>query len=147
MPKQVVTPLAAEIIRKRRLEGHSIRKIAVDLNLARATVSWHILEQRKEQPYTAKPAHRPRITTPKTDRTIALAAKRDRFSSNLELATQFHISVYTIRRRLKEFGLFSRLAVKDVLTNKQKRRRVRWCREHQRQISKNGYFLAKVLSN
>jgi transposase len=68
-----------------------------------------------------------RITDKRQDQRMAILSKLHRFSSNQAIGNEFNVSRETVRRRLKEKGIFSRLAHTDVLTDSQRRMRKNWC--------------------
>ncbi|KFM64779.1 Transposable element Tcb1 transposase, partial [Stegodyphus mimosarum] len=80
---------------------------------------------------------RPRVTTPKEDRYLAVKAKRDRrstasgLSRQLSSATGTTISRQTVYRHLGQIGLYARRSVRCVpLTATHCRLRLAWSREH-----------------
>ena len=82
---------------------------------------------------------RPRATSRRDDRSIVLAALRNRTSTartlrgNLRQAVNVNVSDTTIRRRLHESNLRSRAAVVRLpLTPRHRQARVTYCRRHQR---------------
>ncbi|GFT54095.1 HTH_Tnp_Tc3_2 domain-containing protein [Trichonephila clavipes] len=80
---------------------------------------------------------RPRVTTPKEDRYLAVTAKRKRWSTASDLsrqlssATGMTVSRRTVYRRLGQLGLYARRPVRCVpLTTTHCRLRLTWRREH-----------------
>lgn len=70
---------------------------------------------------------RRRCTTAADDRAIGLYAKRHRFGTKHAIGRLFDVSRQTIRRRLKEQGIVSRVAHRNVLNKQQRLTRKRWC--------------------
>ena len=135
---QIDQHLHALIIKKRNL-GMSQRKIAEDLNISKSAVDRHIKLARPFHRKNFLQRGRQRKTNRATDRKIVLTSKRDRFSTNSLIASQFNVSRETIRRRLRNAGIRSRVAKKDPLTLAQKVVRVMWSR--QRRQTNFNYWL------
>lgn len=76
------------------------------------------------------PLGRPRCTTQADDRAIVLGLKRNRFATQSSIAAIYQVSRQTVRRRGREKKMYSRLAVRDVLTKTHKISRQLWCRNH-----------------
>lgn len=81
---------------------------------------------------------RPRVTTARQDRYLAISARRQRdrsarqLGSALTAATGVRVSRQTVYRRLRQVGLYARRpAVCIPLTSPQKRARLQWSLEHQ----------------
>ena len=121
--------LHALIIKKRNL-GMSQRKIAEDLNISKSAVDRHIKLARPFHQKNCLQRGGQRKTNRATDRRIVLTSKRDRFTTNSLIASQFNVSRDTIRRRLRNAGIISRVAKKDPLTLAQKVLRYNWSRRH-----------------
>ena len=118
------------LIIKNRKKGMSTRRIAYELNISKSTVNRHVkLMQENRRIHLSRPG-RKKTTTAGIDRSIILAAKRNRFSNNSEIAAQFNVSRETVRRRLSKSGLKCCLAIKDPLTTAQKLVRYRWCKQN-----------------
>lgn len=78
-----------------------------------------------------KNCHRPRITTDAIDHEITEYVHENPFTTSSSLANDFGISPWTIRRRLKEDGLFHFIpATQTKLSQEQKDRRVEFCEEN-----------------
>lgn len=78
-----------------------------------------------------KNCHRPRITTADIDDDIIRYVRQNPFTTSSSIAHDFDISPPTIRRRLKENGLFHFIpAYQTKLTREQKDRRVEFCEEN-----------------
>lgn len=89
----------------------------------------------KDRPRSGRPA----VTTPNQDRHIVLQHLRDRFCPATKTAAETpgrhnrRISVSTVRRRLHSRGLTARRPCKGpILSPVSRRRRLEWCRRHQR---------------
>jgi hypothetical protein len=124
LPQEIV-----QLIYGRHDQGMPQRAIADDLNISQKAV-FLALRRRVSGQQQPIPLGRPRATTNKTDRTIALTIKRHRFSSYRQIAAHFHVSKDTIRRRGMAAGLYSRRPHRDYLTDLHKRRRRQWCLQH-----------------
>ena len=114
--------------------------IAKDLGIPYSTVQWHLQKTRSGQQIHQVQKGRPRKTTPRTDKTIVLTAKKNRFVSSSNLAAQFFVSRRTIRRRCAQFGLKKHRALEDELQKRHKMTRVQWCREHLKTNFRNWLF-------
>jgi DNA-binding GntR family transcriptional regulator len=95
--------LSSEIVKliySRRDQGMSERNIAEDLSISKKAV--HLALHRRAGGYQQQlpKLGRPKVTTPSTDRAIAVAIKRRRFSSYRELGHLFNVSKDTIRRSI-----------------------------------------------
>lgn len=120
-------------------ENYSHHEIARKLNIPRTTVSHiikHFLETGSLKP--RKRTGRNKCTTDKEDRYIAYVSCKNRRLTAPEITAQFNesrdkgVSVSTVTRRLNQFGLHGRVAVKKPLlrpANKQKR--LQWAKQHQ----------------
>lgn len=75
--------------------------------------------------------HRPRLTTHVIDQEITESVRENPFTTSCSLANDFGISPWTVRRRLKENGLFHFIpAYQTKLTQEQKDLRVQFCEEN-----------------
>lgn len=117
-------------IQEMKASGASITMISKRLKLSRSTVSWHVIQHRKNPRFEVRPSARPRSTTPRKDKLIFLTVKRDRFETQKATAAMFNISVRTLKRRLSTHGIAKRRALKDDMSRKQKANRVNWCRRN-----------------
>lgn len=78
-----------------------------------------------------KNCHRPRITAVNIDHAITDYVEQNPFTTSCSLAYDFNISPWTVRRRLKESGLFHFIpAFQTRMTQEQKDRRVQFCEEN-----------------
>lgn len=78
-----------------------------------------------------KNCHRPRITTEDDDSVIVNAVRENPFTTLASLSDEYNISLYTIRRRLNENGLYHFIpAYQTQLTEEQKEARVEFCELH-----------------
>ena len=76
---------------------------------------------------------RPRITTNEEDKDIVMIHENDRFKNPKATASYANISVWTVRRRLKEQGLSPRKpACKSRLTVNHREARLQWAVIHRR---------------
>lgn len=115
-----------------RISGKSIRQISKELHVPRSTIGWHFQQQRENQPIKTRNMGRPKKTTKKTDKMIALSSKRDRFQTQFQLSRQFNVSISTIHNRLREHKIKSRVAVEEDVSKIQKWKRMQWCRQRKR---------------
>lgn len=121
-------------------DGTSGREVARRLGVSHSVIQR--LQERFQATGSAEErprSGRPRATTQRDDRYLQLSALRDRtissrtLRSNLRTATHVIISQDTVRRRLREIGLHSRVpAVRLPLTPRHRRARSAFCRQHQR---------------
>lgn len=121
----------ARLIYKKHDEGKSQRCIAAELLISKKAV--HGVLNRRDGATLRQvevPLGRRRCTSTRTDRAILLAVKRDRFSTNAAIASNFNVSRDTIRRRALQFKLRSRVAHRDYLKKCHKTARRRWCIGH-----------------
>lgn len=75
---------------------------------------------------------RPRRTNARQDRHLIFAIKQNRETTPIQHldSSGIHLSVGTVRNRIKQYKLHVRNAVVDVLTRQQKTTRMIWCNEH-----------------
>lgn len=121
-------------------DGLALREVARRLGVSPSTISR--LNHRFNDTGTVRERERsgrPRVTNAREDRILHRAAVRARFvtASNLRrdlrAAANVNISEQTVRRRLHEFGLRSRVpAVRPRLTQAHKVARLDFCRRHER---------------
>lgn len=119
-------------------EGLSVREIANKMKIPKSTVQDTINRFRKTASNNdRKRTGRPKITTASEDRVITLISKRDRRKTAVEIQADFNrgcdknVSASTIKRRLRNTGLFGRVAVsKPLLRRGNKLKRLRWAQEH-----------------
>lgn len=111
--------------------GKSQREIGKIVNVSQKGVRTTLI--RKQQTGSnsdRKRSGRPRKTTKRVDQAIVIKSKRNRFTTAPQIASEINsslvqpISITTVRQRLRENGLFGRVAVKKPLlrpVNKRKR--------------------------
>lgn len=80
---------------------------------------------------------RPKITTPAEDRAMVITSKRNRRKTAPEIAAEMNISrpkpvsVTTVKRRLRQAGLYGRIAMwKPLFSKENLAKRLAWVREH-----------------
>ena len=118
--------------------GLSYREIANRVGCSLGAVS-HIVRKQKE---TGTVQDRPipgrkRVTTTREDRAIVRISLADRrktapaIKADVETYNGLHVSISTVKRRLKESGLRAyRVRKKPLLTKKHRRRRLEFARAH-----------------
>lgn len=119
-------------------DGRSQRYAARALGIPETTVRRAIERYRETGLMTRRPGSgRPRATQPADDRFIQLQTLRNRFQTASETARRLQharntrVSVNTVRRRLAELDLHSRIpATGPQLTQAQREYRLRFAREH-----------------
>lgn len=74
---------------------------------------------------------RPRITTPEIDQAICANVQNEPFTTATDVARVFDLSAITVRRRLKENGLFHFIPAQQTkLTDRHRQLRVQFCEEN-----------------
>jgi len=117
-----------KIIYNRVDEGWSQRAVAKSLLISQKAVHNAICRRNTiTGTEIRKKLGRYRKTSFKTDRTIKIAIKRNRFQSFKSIGRQYSLSKDTIRRRARESGIKARLAYCNVLTRRHKLLRKKWC--------------------
>lgn len=114
------------------------RKVGREINVPHPTVSrWWTRWCAGEGPGRRAGSGRPRKTTPRTDRKLVIACKRNRFETVPKLTVAWNFgsgaacSVRTAYRRLAEVGIRSyRPAVRIPLSPTHKAVRKNWCPDH-----------------
>ncbi|XP_065314850.1 uncharacterized protein LOC135923821 [Gordionus sp. m RMFG-2023] len=116
--KEISIPTKCKII-KLHISGKSNSRIARELTLPRRTVDC-ILKRLRNNNTISNPKRpgRPYKTTLSDDRYIARISKRNRRLVASEIAAEINlwenpISVTTVKRRLRSFELYGRVAVKN----------------------------------
>lgn len=102
MKESVITPIIARLIAIEGASGKSIRFISNKFSISKSRIGRDIQSTRNPKKSVHCLRTRPRKITKSVDKYIYLPAKRRRFKSYLELATEFNLSLFTIRRRLRE---------------------------------------------
>ena len=114
------------------------RRVGREINVPYSTISrWWTRWCAGEGPERRRGSGRPRKTTPRTDRKLVIACKRNRFLVVPKLTVTWNFvsgaacSVRTAYRRLAEVGIRSyRPAVKIPLSPMHRTARKQWCRDH-----------------
>ena len=118
------------------LRNSPVSVVAAHFNTTRRTIQ--LLQARMNQTGTVtdRPrTGRPKITTAADDRGIRTLHLRDRFRTASHTARTFHgqISQYTVRRRLRAYGIFCRRPVRRLnLGPHHFQARLNWARLHRR---------------
>ena len=121
-------------------DGISGREVARRLGVTHSVIQR--LQERFQATGSTEQRHRsgrPRVTGHYDDRFVWLTTLRnrtftaERLRTELRMATNINVSQQTIRNRLHEHNLRSRVAaVRVALTHAHRQARVQWCRHHQR---------------
>ncbi|KFM63642.1 Transposable element Tcb2 transposase, partial [Stegodyphus mimosarum] len=119
--------------------GRSQTEVSRILNVNQSVISrlWQRFQRKGD--VTRRPVSgRPRVTTSRQDRYLAISARRQRGStaralgSALTVATGIRISRQTVYRRLNHASLYARRPPVSIpLTSAQKRARLNWSLKHQ----------------
>lgn len=120
-------------------EGLSFREIAVKIGCSHSTIVRLMKKKENLDPLDRKKGSgRKRKTTQKTDNVLQRISMKDRFKSAVRIRVELHefhqvdLSAETIRRRLREIGLYGRRPTKKpLLTTKMKTARLRWAKKYQ----------------
>ena len=116
-------------------KGKTQKEIASLLKISRRSVQYILKKMKDHKTIQDHPrSGRPRLLTTITERRIIITSKKDPrlTAKNLqnELRLTGVVSVDTVKRTLRRYGLFGRIAVKKPnLTSKQIKCRLQWCRE------------------
>lgn len=134
--KKQITPRKRAIIQQYHKDGLRQREICKRLKLNKSTVCRLVQHfSRTGSSEAKKSTGRPRITSKRDDIAIGRSARVNPTysSTQIMLDSGVHASTRTIRRRLlKEFGLAARRAAKKpLLTDQQRRKRLKFCKERQ----------------
>lgn len=99
-----------EMIRLREVERLTERQIARLLELAPSTVHYWLAKE-EAPPHPPPRRGRPRVTSPTLDQALVLQSTQNPFQTAMDIRNDFapHISVDTVRKRLKEGGLKCRI--------------------------------------
>jgi transposase len=117
------------LIHRLRRKGKSYGEIAKLVEKSRSTVSTLLRTTVVVGDRVTRSARgRHRCTTNADDRAIGMYAKRHRFDSKHSIGRVFDVSKQTVRRRLKERGIVSRKAHRNILNKRERLARKRWCR-------------------
>lgn len=119
-------------------EGYTHREIAKRLKIPRTSVT-SILRRYREvgTNETKKRSGRPRCTSTSEDKHIIVMSKRNRrlpataIKEDLNKTRKCPLSVDTVKRRLRDAGLYGRVACrKPLLRNVNKVKRLQWAKKH-----------------
>lgn len=135
--KELSTETRAQIVAYHKI-GKSNREIAKLLKLPRRTVDYNVQKYESSGSVSNKKrTGRPKTTTPAEDLRIIITSKRDRRKTAPEIAAEVNVSrqkpvsVTTVKRRLRQAGLYGRIAMRKPLLRKgNKVKRLTWAREH-----------------
>ena len=127
---------ACQMIQEGRTQRYTARELGVSHSCIRNV--WRRF--RETQSYSRRPGSgRPRVTSAVDDRYLTISVRRNPFHSasriqnEFQQATHIRISTQTVRNRLREVGLHSRVPrVVPRMTAEHRRRRREWAREHSR---------------
>lgn len=119
-------------------EGKSQQEVAAQLKISRGCVRHAIERHAQTGSFRDKPrSGRPRCTTKRQDQLIVTTSKRNRrktapvIRAEINKTTNVPISLTTVKRRLRDGGLFGRVAVrKPLLRPQNKLKRLEWARNH-----------------
>lgn len=120
-------------------EGYSIRLIARKIHVSYKGVQNTIRRFNETGSLANRPrSGRPKCTTKQEDLTLKLISKRNRrltapeIRASLNMHRNKQVSLSTVKLRLKECGLFGRVAVRKPLLKPQNRRkRLEWAKKYQ----------------
>lgn len=137
-PKVNIDNEKRAIINSYRSDGLSLREISRKMNIPKSTVAYAIQRYSETGSNSNRPRNgRPRVTTKQEDQSIILVSKRNRRLTAPEITADFNIghdiriSVDTVKRRLRSFGLFGRLSVrKPLLRSQNKKKRLQWAQKY-----------------
>lgn len=135
--KQISVEKRAQVIILQKT-GKNYREIANILKISLGSVHTAIVRYRETgQNNNRKGSGRPRKTTQRIDNKIYSISKSDRFKSSSQIRAEINeeicspISRQTVSRRLREKGMFGRIAVrKPLLRPINKQKRLKFAQEH-----------------
>ena len=111
-------------------DGLSVRQIAAKLKIPKSTVHDTIKRYKETNSNCDKPrSGSPRISSEAENKSIILLSKRDRRKTALEIQADFNSGhgTNTVKRRLRDVGLYGRVAKKKPLLRKvNKTKRLQW---------------------
>lgn len=119
-------------------EGHSVRYVAQQLNVARSTLHYAVKRYRETQSYNRRPGQgRKRCTSARDDRFIVSQVLRNRFATAVEVRQELqnvrnvNVNEHTVRNRLKESNLTARRPYKaPELLIHHRRARLEYARQY-----------------
>ena len=121
-------------------DGRTQRDVATELRVSQSYIRnvWRRFQETQEY-RRRRGSGRPRATTAVDDRYLTISARRNPFQSARRIQNEFRqathvtISSQTVRNRLREVGLRSRVPrVVPRMTAEHRRRRLDWARTHSR---------------
>ena len=124
---------------KFRQQNWSIRKIPQELNVAKSTVcdTWKLFKQTGDVRERNRPG-RKRKTDERLNRYLRHQSLLDRRRTAVDISRDINqwrgtrVSVWTVRRRLRELGLKARLAYKKPLVSlKNRKKRLSFAKDHE----------------
>lgn len=118
--------------------GKSNGEISRLMKISRRKIDYNVKKFKESASLKNKPrTGRPRITTFAEDSKLIVTSKRNRRLTAPELAAEANllrdkrVSVTTVQRRLREVGLYGRIAArKPFLRAENKKKRLEWARKH-----------------
>jgi len=121
-----------------RQEGCSIRAIAEKTGVTHPTVLYTLRRKTETGSNSSRSRlGRPRVTTKHEDKFICVSSKRERTRTAPDLRAELNgmrdtpVSTSTVQRRLREYGLMGRIAVKKPFLRKQNKiKRLGWARKY-----------------
>jgi len=136
--KELSTGKRSDIITLRKI-GYSFRRIEKETMVSKGAMQKTMERYSStDSPKSRGRCDRRKITTSVEDRNIITTSKRNRKLTSPEITSYVNskrstaVSVDTVKRRLRNAGLFGRVAVKKPLLRKEnKKKRLIWAREHQ----------------
>ena len=117
-------------------QGKTQVDIASSLKISRRSVQYILKKMKNYHTVVDRPrSGRPRILTRRMERHVILTSKKDPNMTAKRLRDEVKlseiVSVDTVKRTLRRYGLFGRIAIKKPhLTSKQIKCRLEWCRQH-----------------
>lgn len=135
--KELTTEKRSAIIALRKI-GYSFRLIAKETKVSKGAVQKTIERYSSTDSFKSRErCGRPKITNLAEDRNIVITSKRNRKLTAPEITAHFNtnrstkVSVDTVKRRLRNAGLFGRVAVKKPFLRKENmKKRLKWAHEH-----------------
>ena len=116
--------------------GKSQMQVATELKIGKSTVQyiWNKYKTTGQTNNQTK-SGRPLKSTERERRHLVMASKKNPFYSAPRLGNEVqfknNISIWTVRRILRNAGLFSRMSVKKPFLNRiQIKKRMRWCNDY-----------------
>jgi len=134
--KREITNEERAVIVALRQEGYSIRAIAEKTGVTHPTVLYTLRRKTETGSNSSRSrSGRPLVTTKHEDKFICVSSKRERTRTAPDLRAELNgmrntpVSTSTVQRRLREYGLMGRIAVKKPFLRKQNKiKRLGWAR-------------------